>query len=140
MENRKIISVLIPYKITDGQILVYLQKRAKDRKRLPNFFGFFGGGAEDNETPEQVLVREIKEELDFTVSDYKLLENYHFDNGSIMNVFTLPVSEDWENKIKVLEGDYGKFFNEQEIANEPLLIAHDKEILSNFFAKIKNAK
>ena len=32
-------------------------------ERLPNYFGFWGGGTENNETPEEALLREIKEEL-----------------------------------------------------------------------------
>lgn len=62
MEKSKI-SILIPYKIIDNQIFVYLQKRSADAERLPNYFGFWGGGAENNETPEETLLREIREEM-----------------------------------------------------------------------------
>ncbi|MDO8590268.1 MAG: NUDIX domain-containing protein [bacterium] len=59
------ISVLALYN-KDKEIL--LQHRDEDAKRLPNYWGFFGGGIEKGETPEAALEREIFEELEYKVS------------------------------------------------------------------------
>jgi len=52
---------------------ILLQHRSKDASRLPNYWGFFGGGIEREETPEQALAREIYEELEYTVSSPELI-------------------------------------------------------------------
>lgn len=132
MENKRKISILIPYKIKNDKILVYLQKRAKDAKRLPAYFGFFGGGAEGNENPEEALRREINEEIDFISEEFKYFKKYEFSQ-SIKDIFILKVFDDFENKITILEGDYGKWFNEQEALDEPRLINEDKLVLRELY-------
>lgn len=137
MENRRIISILIPYKVIGGNVFVFLQKRAKDVKRLPNMFGFFGGGAEGNENPKEALKREIMEELNFNAESAVHFRKYEFDS-SVKDIFFLEVENDFENKVEVLEGDYGKWFGEEDTKNEPKLIEHDKLVLLDFYNFIKN--
>lgn len=43
MEGKRRVSILIPYKFENGQVLVFLQKRGKDMERHPDAFGFFWG-------------------------------------------------------------------------------------------------
>ncbi|EFH84464.1 NUDIX hydrolase [Ktedonobacter racemifer] len=50
-----------------------LGKRAAHRTFYPNVWDIVGGHAESNETPEQTLIRELKEELDVTATAIKLL-------------------------------------------------------------------
>lgn len=131
MDKRKI-SILIPYKKIGNDILVFLQKRAKDAKRLPDWFGFWGGGAENDETPEEALKREIKEELDLNIKGYSYFGKYEFYK-SIKDFYFLEVGEDFESKITVLEGEYGKFFSLDEIMSEEKLILEDKIVLDDFY-------
>ena len=131
MEDKRRVSVLIPFKIRQGKILVYLQKRSKDAPRLPDYFGFFGGGIEGNETSEEALRREIKEELDFTPIKYDFLGNYEFSD--VMYAYILEVDDDFEKGIKILEGEYGKFFSKENVLNEPKLIETDKLVLEHFY-------
>ena len=58
------VSLFILY-TPEGKIL--LQHRSKDAERLPNYWGFFGGGIEQGESPEQALKREVVEELSYDV-------------------------------------------------------------------------
>lgn len=136
MEIKRIVSVLIPYKFHDGRVLVYLQKRDKGIERHPDCFGFFGGGAEGSEKAEEALKREIKEELDFIIEGEKNFGIYESDNA-IKTVFTFKVPDDFEEKITVLEGEYGKWFNKNEAMSEPKLIESDKLVLENFFEFLK---
>ena len=131
MEKKREVSVLIPYKIQTDGIFVYLQKREKDRKTLPGHFAFFGGGVEEGETPIQTLEREIQEELCFTPKGYEFLGKYDF--SWLANVYFLKVDDNFEKGIKVMEGDYGKFFSETEVANEPMMIDEDKSILKDLY-------
>jgi len=54
-----------------------------------------------------------------------------------MHVFIQKVDDDFEKNIEIREGQYGKFFNEQEALNEPRLTAHDRKILRDFFNKFR---
>ncbi|MDD4989844.1 MAG: NUDIX hydrolase [Candidatus Pacebacteria bacterium] len=135
-------SIFVPYKKQENNIVVYLQKRSADTKRLPDYFGFWGGGIQKNETPEQGLLREVKEEMDYTPSDYHFFGKYIFPrrekNGySEKFVFILEVKDSFENEIKILEGEYGKYFNEKEAEKEPKLIEDDKIILRDIFKTLQ---
>lgn len=136
MSEKRNVSLLIPYKTNGEEIFVFLQKRAKDAKRLPDWFGFFGGGMENNEAPEETLLREIQEEMDFVPEGYELLNSYEFENG-LKHVFILEVDDDFENHIKILEGEYGKYFNETEALNEPRLGEEDKIVLKDLYKFLK---
>lgn len=134
-------SLFIPYKKQGNNIIVYLQKRAKNIKRLPDYFGFWGGGIQKNETPEQGLLREVKEEMDYIPSGYNFFGKYIFSKKekyySEKFAFILEVGDNFENEIRILEGEYGKYFNEKEIEKELKLIEDDKVILCDIFKKLK---
>ena len=57
----------------------FIAKRNKD-KHLGGYFEFPGGKQDDNETLEQTVIREIKEELNVDITvDRKLGEEYYND-------------------------------------------------------------
>lgn len=119
--------------------MVYLQKRSKNAVRAPGVFGFFGGGAEKDENPEQALIREIIEELDVTPVNYYFFQCYNLERSEIW-VYLQSVGEDFEQEIKVLDGEYGKWFSEMELDQELKIIDHDRGILADFFNYIKSKK
>ena len=127
-KSERPVALLLPYKRDEGKILVYLQRRDKDAKRSPDWFGFFGGGIEEGESPEQALLREAKEELDYLPVNTKFLGEY--ENRW---VYVLDTPANFESEIVILEGQYGKWFCKEEALNEPLLTESDKEILRDFF-------
>lgn len=57
---------------------VLLQKRDDKAPVNPNLWGLFGGSNEFGETPDETLIRELKEELaiTFTPSDFSLYRDY----------------------------------------------------------------
>ena len=132
MENKRKVSSLIPYKIKENKIFVYLQKRSQDAQRIPGYFGFFGGGAEGDENPEQALKREIKEELDFIPKDFSYFKKYEFERSG-KDIFIIKVNDNFENEINILEGEYGRWFNETEALSEEKLIEEDKIVLREFY-------
>jgi 8-oxo-dGTP pyrophosphatase MutT (NUDIX family) len=139
MPSKRIISILIPYQIKGQKIHVFLQKRGKDMERLPDFFGFFGGGKENEENSEETLLREIKEELDFRPNGYNLLGRYDFER-SIKHIYILEVGDNFEKEVTVLEGEYGKYFDEEEALDEPRLIEEDKLVLRDLYKLLRLPK
>jgi len=133
--NKRSVAIIIPYYTEENEFFVFLQKRSADAERLPNYYGFFGGGIEEGESPEDGLKREVKEELSIENIEYELFCHYEF-YGNICDVYTTKVEKGFDNQITIREGEYGKFFTEKEVQNEKYLILQDKLILQNFFGKI----
>jgi len=138
MEDKRYVSVLIPYKVKDKKVFVFLQKRDNKAKVLPDCFSFFGGKIELGEKPEEALVREIKEELNFNLKEYLYLGQYTSDASIliVLYVYFAKVDDDFENNVTILEGEYGKFFSENEMEKELKLINSDKKILKDLFGKL----
>ena len=131
VKNLRRASLLIPYLHRDNDVLVYLQKRADNAERHPGCFGLFGGGAEENETPEDALKREIKEELNFIPEGYKYLGRYDSER-SRKDVFIIEVTEGFEKQITILEGDYGKWLSKDDLGKIKI-IESDRLILKEFY-------
>lgn len=133
-EKRKI-SAIAPYKIENDKIFIFLQKRDKNAKRHPGLFGFFGGGKENNETPKETLLREVKEELDFVPDNINYFGKYILPR-TIVDMFTTKVGSNFENEIKILEGEYGKWFTKNDFENERDSITGDLKILEELYKKL----
>ncbi|MEK6807677.1 MAG: NUDIX domain-containing protein [Nanoarchaeota archaeon] len=57
-----------------GRILLQLRsKKAKEGGK----WSFFGGRVDDGETPKQAIMREIKEELNYDVDCFEILDKSH---------------------------------------------------------------
>ena len=69
----------------NDQNQVLLQHRSEDAPRSPGYWGFFGGGIEEGETPEQALARELVEELEYRVSAPRLVLTQKFMHGEDEN-------------------------------------------------------
>ena len=82
------------------------------------------------------LEREIQEELGFAVKGYTFLGHYSFID-QMANAYFLKVSDNFEKEITIMEGDYGKFFSEDEVISEPMLIESDKKILKDLYQCLK---
>ena len=65
-KDKRITAHLIPYKLNNGFFSFFLQKRSDNAERNPGRFTIFGGGIEGKESPEQAMLREMMEELNFT--------------------------------------------------------------------------
>jgi 8-oxo-dGTP diphosphatase len=138
MENEEFkreVSVLAPYKKKDGQVYVFLQKRSEDAERYPGYFGFFGGGVEENETIEEALLREIKEELDIVLEKFSHFGKYYLPK-TIVDVFITEVGDNFEKEITVLEGDYGQWFNEEDFERQRGVITGDLKILEDLYNRL----
>jgi len=137
MREKRTTAHIIPYISKGGNYFFFLQKRSDDAERAPGVFTIWGGGVEKDETSEEAMLRESKEELDFTPNNYFYVGEYS-DNYSISNYYAVEIQDDFEKNIKIGEGDYGQFFSEEELKNESKLSENNKEILSDLIKQIRN--
>ena len=113
------------------QILLFLRD---DKPGLPyrNMWDIPGGHVEDGETPEQCIVREMKEEMDLTLKQFELFSVREFDDR-IEYTFWEKANLDIE-KINLHEGQKLKWFTESEAKNTKLAYGFN-EIVDDFFKK-----
>ena len=104
-------------------------------------WGFFGGEIEDHETPEQAVVRETKEELNFDLKEYKYVGDYSYKvseslkknfkfNFDIVSckVFISPLKNNF-SKFKLKEGTNMKLFTLEEAEKLKMVSDGDIEIV-----------
>jgi 8-oxo-dGTP diphosphatase len=102
-----------------GEFLLYLRDNKPDIP-FPNHWDLIGGHIEEGETPEQALVREVKEELDIDLKDYSFYKKYECLTGdayeNIKYIYSgkinLPIKE-----VTLLEGVRPQYFSREEIPN-----------------------
>ncbi len=103
----------------DGEILLYLRDN-KPNIPFPHHWDLFGGHIEEGETPEEALIREVKEELDYDLKEYEFFKKYECFKGdaypNIKYVFIAKVDKPIE-ELKLQEGEKLQFFSRQEIPN-----------------------
>jgi len=113
----------------DGEGNVLMQDR-RDISKWGEEFGFFGGGIEGEETPEQALKREIKEELGFDITDFNFFKRYWHESpeNNIAGekfVFLAPMPD-----LKLIDVKEGKsFITNFTNALNLKLVPKDDEIL-----------
>ena len=86
-------------------------------------WGFFGGGIEQGETPETALKREIKEELNFELKEFKFFKKYQralTQDYFVTSYFFLAPFPGFD-KLKQEEGKDMKLFTISEIKKQKIL-------------------
>jgi 8-oxo-dGTP diphosphatase len=102
-----------------GEFLLYLRDNKPDIP-FPDYWDLIGGHVEEGETPEEALVREVKEELDIDLKEYTFYKRYECLTGdayeNIKYIYygkiNLPIEE-----ITLLEGVRPQYFSRAEIPN-----------------------
>ena len=103
----------------NGEFLLALRDN-KPGIPFPNHWDLIGGHVEEGETPEEALVREVKEELDLDLKEYSFFKIYECLNGDAYEntkyIYTgkinIPIEE-----ITLLEGERPQYFAREEIPN-----------------------
>lgn len=102
-----------------GEFLLALRDN-KPGIPFPNHWDLIGGHVEEGETPEEALVREVKEELDIELKDYTFYKKYDcFTGDAYENTkfiysgkINIPIEE-----VILLEGERPQYFSKEEIPN-----------------------
>ena len=91
----------------NGKLLIYLRDD-KPEIPFPNHWDLFGGHVEEGETPEIALVRELKEELNVDIVDYKFYKAFESKNETKTNtkfVFVVKINQT-ASELTLHEGQY----------------------------------
>ncbi len=97
--------------IKDKKIL--LTKRSDYTKTYPNLWAFPGGRADGDETPEQAVVREVKEEVGLDFTPKKLFAKGRYKRRELFRFIG-----DWSGNIMIQEeeiSDHGWFTYDKAI-------------------------
>lgn len=111
-----------------NQILLFLRDN-KSTIPYPNMWDFLGGQIEEGETPEQCIVREIKEEIGLDLEDFNYLLTEDFTDR-IEYVFYKKINLDI-SKIILTEGQKINWFSFNEIKEMETVFGLD-QIIDNF--------
>ncbi|KRN47997.1 hypothetical protein IV49_GL001288 [Kandleria vitulina DSM 20405] len=88
---------------------------ARGYGELKGGWEFPGGKIEKGETPQEAIVREIKEELDATISVGELIDTIEYDYPNFhlsMDCFWCEVKS---GKLKLLEAEAAKWLTKEEL-------------------------
>lgn len=123
-------SILI---VNDQKKVLLLLRDDKLSIPYPNRWDVLGGHVEEGETPEQCIVREIKEEIELEISKPELFKIYNMENR-IEHTFWMKADINIDIT-PVNEGQRLAWFAEEEVRNIPERdIAFDfKPIILEFF-------
>ena len=113
------------------QVLLFLRDNIPDIP-YPNMWDIPGGHVENGETPEQCIIREMKEEMDldldgfrlFTVKEFPDRREYTFWKKANLDI----------GRIRLTEGQRLKWFTEDEAKRTELACGFN-EIIEEFFRK-----
>jgi len=98
----------------------------------PNMWDIPGGHVENGETPEQCIIREMKEEMDLDLDDFHLFSVMKFADR---REYTFWKKANLDiHQIRLTEGQRLKWFTENEAKTTELACGFN-EILENFFQK-----
>jgi 8-oxo-dGTP diphosphatase len=101
----------------NGEFLLALRDN-KPGIPFPDHWDLIGGHVEEGETPEEALVREVKEELDIDLKEYSFFRMYECLTGDVYEnikyIYTgkinIPIEE-----VTLLEGERPQYFTREEI-------------------------
>lgn len=125
----------------DEEMHFLLQHRTDDAKRLPGYWGFFGGGIKAGESPLEAVCRESFEELDYNLKAPELVfrQNFSLDNvKGYMHVYLDAFKGD-KSVLKLQEGQNLGWYTLDEI-KDLKMIEHDKRAAEEAMLYLKDRK
>lgn len=99
----------------NNKLLIYLRDD-KPEISFPGYWDLFGGRVEPGETPEQALVRELKEELNIDIQQFELYKTFESPteaNPNVKFVYVVKIEAAAES-LTLYEGQYLKAIDLEE--------------------------
>lgn len=142
--DHNLINVAIAILSQEGQLLCQLRDDLSTI-RYGGYWGLFGGHLDPGETPEQGLIRELKEEINYEVSATDLslfglypsegVMRYVFHVPLRVNISQLTLLEGWDMDLLTVENiEQGECYSEKAGMVRHIALPHQK-ILLNFITQ-----
>jgi 8-oxo-dGTP diphosphatase len=118
--------------VNDNQdVLLFLRDNKPDIP-YPDTWDVPGGHVEDGETPEQCIVREMREEMGIELKGFQLFSSIEFDDRI---EYTFWKSENLDiDSIRLTEGQRLKWFTQEEVYKTVLAYGFNR-IMADFFQR-----
>ncbi|NNU78049.1 NUDIX domain-containing protein [Clostridium estertheticum] len=89
--------------IKDNDNKLLIAQRSKSKKKFSLLWETVGGALKDNETPEECIRREVKEEINCSIQDLKLFKVYitNQDNRYVLIVYTGNINEQIQYNLEI---------------------------------------
>jgi 8-oxo-dGTP diphosphatase len=118
--------------VNDQKQVLLLLRDDKPGIPYPNMWDVPGGHVDDGETPEQCIVREMKEEMELNLEDFQLFSVMEFIDR-VEYTFWKKANLDIKG-IDLQEGQQIRWFTESEAKNTKLAYGFN-EIIDDFFKR-----
>ncbi len=113
MKSLKVVAAIIKSSDKDGNPIVFATQRGYGEYK--GWWEFPGGKIKEGETPQQALVREIKEELTADISVEKLIKTIEYDYPSFHLSMDCFWAEIVSGKLELLEAEAAKWLKKDEL-------------------------
>jgi len=130
--KRKGVSIIF---INDNDEILLLLRDDKDTIPYPNMWDLPGGHVDSGETPEECIIREMKEEMGLELKNFKPVSVMEFEDR-IEHTFWKRINLDIDS-IDLQEGQCLKWFTREEICRTILAYGFN-EIIDDFFTRKVN--
>ncbi|MCQ2914058.1 MAG: (deoxy)nucleoside triphosphate pyrophosphohydrolase [Alphaproteobacteria bacterium] len=119
MNTKKIVYVVAGALVNNKHQVLMAQR--PEGKNLAGYWEFPGGKIEIEETPEEALVRELKEELNLNINiiDLKPLTFASHDYKDFHLVMPLFLCKKWEGNPESMEKQSFAWINIEDLNNDP---------------------
>ena len=89
--------------INDDDNKILIAQRSKSKKKFSLLWETVGGALEDNETPEECIRREVREEINCCIQNLKLFKVYiiNQDNRYVLIVYTGEINEQIQYNLEI---------------------------------------
>jgi 8-oxo-dGTP pyrophosphatase MutT (NUDIX family) len=121
--------------LVDREFKVLLQLRGPGFRLFPNHWTLPGGKVEKGESPEQAIVREVKEELGLDLHKFRLFETVAERTSEGVDerrIFCGSIPEEDKQRLILGEGIELRFFFSSEISSLAVAFGLGK-VLERFF-------
>lgn len=119
IRQEKEVATYVPYRRAADGFEFFLQKRDTRAPVDANMFGTFGGALERGEETSDALRREVHEELGYEPLDPRFFAVFQRPRTRY-HVFIEEVAHDFESRVHVHEGEYGKFLTIDQMRSQAI--------------------